>query len=235
MSYQTGTATGYDDLLNKLDTFLTSQGMCLSPSFAGTGDGTISGLIGGSASVAETITVTFTSSTAFNVAGSVSGAIGSGTVGTPFTSTKVNFTIVAGGVAFVAGDVFTFGVAPPWTSLRRTAGTEMIWQAPGNGNSDQIIVGAQVFSNVGADYYNWRLGGFTGFNSAVAFNQQAGYLSIGQAVSSPVLNLWNQNTPYWFVANGRRAIVVAKVSTVYVMAYLAVRGGSSFIVASRSR
>jgi hypothetical protein len=195
--------------------------MCLSPVFAGTGNGTISGLIGGSASVAEVITVTFTSSTAFSVAGSVSGAIGSGTVGTPFTSSKVNFTIAAGGVAFVTGDAFTFGTTPPWTSLRRTAGSEMIWQAPGNGGADQIIVGAKTFSDVGADYYNWRLGGFTAFNSGVAFNQQAGYLGgAGQANPSAVLNLWNQSTPYWFVANGRRVIVVAKVSTVYVMAYL---------------
>jgi hypothetical protein len=195
--------------------------MCLSPVFVGTGNGTISGLIGGSASVAEVVTVTFTSSTAFSVAGSVSGAIGSGTVGTPFTSSKVNFTIAAGGVAFVAGDAFTFGTTPPWTSLRRTAGSEMIWQAPGNGNADQILVGAKTFFDAGADYYNWRLGGFTAFNSGVAFNQQAGYIGgASQAHGSPVLNLWNQSTPYWFVANGRRVMVVAKVSTVYVMAYL---------------
>jgi hypothetical protein len=221
MSYQTGTATGYDDLLNKLDTFLTSQGMCLSPAYTGTGNGTISGLIGGSASIAETITVTMTSSTAFSVSGSVSGALGTGTVGTAFTSTKVNFTITAGGIAFVVGDMWTFGVTSPWTSLRRNAGLEMIWQAPGNGGTDQIFVGAQVFSNVAADYYNWRLGGFTAFNSALTFQQQAGYVGgNNQANPSPVLNLWNQSTPYWFIANGRRVIVIAKVSTVYVMAFL---------------
>ncbi len=142
-------------------------------------------------------------------------------MGTPFTSTKVNFTITAGGTPFAAADAFTFGVAPPWTSLRRTAGSEMIWQAPGNGGVDQILVGAKAFFDVGADYYNWRLGVFTGFNNAVAFNQQAGYIGgAGQAQPSPVLNLSNQSTPYWFVGNGRRAIVVAKVSTVYVMAYL---------------
>jgi hypothetical protein len=226
MSYQIGTATGYDDLLNQLDSFLTGQGMCLLPSFTGAGNGAISGpiagqsAIGGSASVAETITIAFSSSTAFSVTGSVSGSIGTGTVGAPFTSTKINFTITAGGTPFSSGDQFTVATTAPWTSLRRTAGQEMIWQAPGNGGLDQIIVGASCFSNVSADYYNWRLGGFTGFNSANAFNQQPGYLSIGQAQSSPSLCLWNQSTPYWFIANGRRAIVVAKVSTVYVAAYL---------------
>lgn len=226
MSYQTGTATGYDDLLNQLDSFLTGQGMCLTPSFTGVGTGTISGpvgtqsVIGGSASVAETVTIAFSSSTAFTVTGSVSGSIGSGTVGTPFSSTKINFTITAGGTAFASGDQFTVATTPPWTSLQRNAGSQMIWQAPGNGGLDEIIVGASAFTNVSADYYNWRLGGFTGFNSATPFNQQAGYLSNNQAQSSPSLNLWNHSTPYWFIANGRRVIVVAQVSTVYVAAYL---------------
>lgn len=220
MSYKIGTATGYDDLLNQLDTFLTSQGMTLAPSYAGTGNGTIAGLIGGAASVAETVTITFSTATAFSVSGSVSGAIGTGTTGVAFTSTKINFTITAGGTAFISGDAFTVATTPPWTSLRRTAGQEMIWQAPGNGGLDQIIVGASAFTNVSADYYNWRLGGFTAFNSATPFNQQAGYLSNSQAQSSPVLNLWNNSTPYWFIANGRRVIVIAKVSTAYVAAYL---------------
>ena len=219
MSVQIGTATGYDDLLNKLDTFLTSTGMALTPSFTGVGNGTISAL-GGSAGVAEVITVTLTSATAFSVAGSVSGALGTGTVGVAFASTKANLTLTAGSTAFVACDAFTFSVCPPWTSLRRTAGSEMIWQAPGNGGLDQIIVGAKTFFDVAGDYYNWRLGGFTGFNAATVFNQQAGYISNSQAASSPCLNLWNQSTPYWIIANGRRVIVVAKVSTVYVCAYL---------------
>jgi hypothetical protein len=155
------------------------------------------------------------------VTGSITGAIGSGTVGTPFVNSKVNFTITAGTVAFVAGDNWTFSTTVPWTSKRRVAGSEMIWQAPGNGNIDQILVGAKTFSDSGADYYNWRLGGFTAYDPALDFTHQAGYPGgPGQANPSPVLNLWNQGIPYWFVANGRRVIVVAKVSTVYTMAYL---------------
>ena len=220
MSLLTGTATDYADLLNTLDTFLTGTGMALTPSFIGTGNGTIEAL-GGSAGVVETITVTFTSATAFGVVGSVSGSLGTGTVGTAFTSTKANLTITAGGTAFVSGDAFTFAVTPPWTSLRRSAGSEMIWQAPGNGGADEIIVGAKTFSDVGTDYYNWRLGGFSAFNSGSPFNQQAGYLGgNAQANPSPVFTLWNSSIPYWIVANGRRVIIVAKISTVYVTAYL---------------
>jgi hypothetical protein len=221
MSVQTGTATDYSDLLDQLDTFLTSQGMTLAPSYVGTGNGTIAGLIGGSASVVEVITITFSSATAFDVVGSVSGAIGSGVAGTPFTSAKINFTITAGGTAFVATDAFTVATTVPWTSKRRTSGDEMIWQAPGNGNVDAILVGAKLFHDAGGDYYNWRLGGFTAFDSGLDFEHQPGYVGgPGQTSPSPVLNLWDSTIPYWFVANGRRVIVVAKISTVYVVAYL---------------
>jgi hypothetical protein len=221
MSFQTGTATDYSDLLNQLDTFLTSQGMTLAPAFAGTGNGTIAGLIGGSASVAEVFTIAFTDATHFTVTGSITGALASGVVGTPYVTTHINFTITAGGTAFVAADAFTVSTTPPWTSKRRAAGDEMVWQAPGNGNLDAILVGAKLFHDAGGDYYNWRLGGFTAFNGSLAFEQQANYVGgPGQLSPSPVLNLWDSTTPFWFVANGRRVIVVAKISTVYVVAYL---------------
>jgi hypothetical protein len=221
MSWVNGTATDHGDLLNKLDTFLTSQGMTTSPLYSGTGNGVISALIGGSASVVENITVAMTSSTAFSVTGSISGALGTGTVGTPFVNSKVNFSITAGGTAFVAGDTWTFSTTPAWTSLRRVAGSEMIWQAPGNGGTNQILVGALVFTNSTADYYNWRLGGFTAFTSSLAFINQAGYIGgAGQSHPSPILTLWNQPMNYWFIANGRRVIIVAKVSSVYVIGYL---------------
>jgi hypothetical protein len=220
MSVKIGTATDYGDLLNVLDTFLTSTGMALTPAFSGAGNGTIAAL-GGSAGVAETITVTFTSATAFGVVGSVSGSLGTGTVGRAFVSAKANLTITAGGTAFGSGDVFTFAVTPPWTSLRRVSGSEMIWQGPGNGGLDEIIVGAKTFNDVGTDYYNWRLGGFTAYNAGSAFNQQPGYLGgASQAQPSPVLTLWDSSIPYWIIANGRRVIVIAKVSTIYVTAYL---------------
>ena len=194
--------------------------MALTPSFVGAGNGTIDAR-GGSAGVAETITVTFTSSTAFGVVGSVSGSLGTGVVGTPFSSTKANLTITAGGTPFASSDAFTFVVSPPWTSLRRVSGSEMIWQAPGNGGLDQIIVGAKTFSDAGTDYWNWRLGGFTAYDSGAVFNQQPGYVGgAGQSHPSPVFTLWNSSIPYWIMANGRRVIVVAKVSTVYVTAYL---------------
>jgi hypothetical protein len=117
---------------------------------------------------------------------------------------------------FVTG----LGGGAAWTALRNVTG-EKIWSAPGGG-ADQIIVGAKSFFNVGADYYNWRLGGFLAFDAGLAFENQSGYVGIfsGVAAPSPVLNLWNSAIPYRFYASGRRAIILAKVSSVYVAAYL---------------
>lgn len=106
----------------------------------------------------------------------------------------------------------------PWTVQRNTVGAgpvgEVILKAPGLAGTDQIFVGIQPFANVTADYYNWRLAGFTGYNNALAFGAQAGVMQ------NVFLTLWNSSIPYWFIANGRRAIIVAKVSTSYVVAYL---------------
>jgi len=75
----------------------------------GVGNGTIGSITATSAFVKpESIDVIMTSATAFTVQGSLSGIIGFGTVGTPFTSSKVNFTVTAGMTAFSAGDYFTF-------------------------------------------------------------------------------------------------------------------------------
>ncbi len=93
-----------------------------TPSFSGTGDGTISDVSGGPNSVAETITLTATDSTHFSVSGSVSGSLGTATVGTAFTSGNINFTISAGGTDFQPGDTFTITTTPPPLTLNQQAG-----------------------------------------------------------------------------------------------------------------
>jgi flagellar hook protein FlgE len=83
-----------------------------APVYAGTGNGVMSAVTAGAASVAETITMTAIDATHFSVTGSVSGALGTATVGTPFTSGHIGFTITAGSTAFVAGDAYTVATAP---------------------------------------------------------------------------------------------------------------------------
>lgn len=106
-----------------------------------------------------------------------------------------------------------------WTQMRyaTTGGggaDELILRAPGLAGADQIYVGITTFENVTADYFNWRMAGFTGFNNALAFGAQPGLMQ------NVFLTLWNSPIPYWFVGNGRRVIIVAKVSTSYMMGYL---------------
>lgn len=213
MSFESGTASSYTDLLTRLNAFLV-VGHALPPVYTGTGNGLITGLIGTGASVQEAITVTLTGATTFSVSGSVTGAMGTGTVGTPFSHARVAFTVTAGATAWVSGDTITFVMTPPWVAVRSVAGSEYIWRAPGNANTDAIYVGAKTFTDSGADYFNWRLGGFTGYASGNSFTAQPG------GMTGPILPLWNSNTPYWFVADGKRCIVVAKVSTVFESAYL---------------
>lgn len=76
------------------------------------GNGTVTGLAATGATVAQTITLTATSATQFSVTGSVSGNLGTATVGVPFTSPQLDFTINAGSTAFAAGDTITIPTTP---------------------------------------------------------------------------------------------------------------------------
>lgn len=217
MSYEIGTASGAADLLNKLNTFLTSKGKAFQPSMVGVGNGTISAWDGGTTSVGETFTLTATNPTTFSVVGSVSGSLGSATVGTQFVHAKITFMLTAGSTAFQAGDYFKINTCAPWTSLRSVSGSEMIWRANGNDGTRQIFVGAKLFYDSGADYYNWRLQGMTGFTTENSFTNQPG--QIGET-GNPVITLWNADINYWFVANGQRVIVYAKIGVMYACCYL---------------
>jgi flagellar hook protein FlgE len=76
------------------------------------GNGTISAVTATAATVAQTVTMTATSATTFSVVGSVSGALGTATVGTPFASGQMDFTIAAGSTAFATGDTITVPTTP---------------------------------------------------------------------------------------------------------------------------
>lgn len=135
MSFEIGTATDYYDLLVKLGAWLTAKGSAFGLQYSGTGDGRFTAYRGGSSSVAETFTITATSSTLFDVVGSVTGSIGPATVGTPFSHATIEFTIVAGGTAFVSGDEFLISTAPKWIQRRFFVGATV---TATEGNSGQL-------------------------------------------------------------------------------------------------
>ncbi|MGA2414029.1 MAG: flagellar hook protein FlgE [Candidatus Sulfotelmatobacter sp.] len=77
-----------------------------------TGNGTISGVAATAATATQNFVITATSATTFSVVGSVSGALGTATVGVPFTSPQLDFTLTAGSTAFAIGDKFTVPTTP---------------------------------------------------------------------------------------------------------------------------
>jgi hypothetical protein len=227
MAYKIGQANGYKDLLLALKGFLEKAKMAHNVvAGSNTGNGYVSAERASTSPVDETWTLTATSATNFTVTGSVSGAQAAATVGTPYDNGIVAFTIIAGSIAFVSGDSFTFDVedgldtdiwtVERWdTNLGGAGEYELILNGPGSG-SDEIFVGIQTYSNVGGDYYNWKMAGFTGYTGGILFSNQPGCT----AGRWPRMLLSNSNISYWFVANGRRFIVVAKISGVYEACYL---------------
>lgn len=147
--FEIGTATDHRDLLEKLHTFLTATGSAFGLTYAGTGNGTLTGYKGGSASLAELFTVTATSSTNFTVHGSISGDLAAATVGTPYSGTLVQFTLTAGGTAFVAGDVFVLNTAPKWISRRQIRGALVTGSGGTSGQyaCENVIDGKAVYDS----------------------------------------------------------------------------------------
>jgi len=100
------------DLTDAADSFIgIGVPVADTPIRVGIGNGTLTSISATSAFVKpETITIIFTSATSFSIVGDVTGIIGSGVVGIPFTSTKVNFTVTSGSTAFSGDDYFQFNL-----------------------------------------------------------------------------------------------------------------------------
>ena len=112
--------------------------------------------------------------------------------------------------------------------LTGTAGwTQMLWTAPGSMTANAVLAvrapggGAgrrpvcwfSSFSSAVAPYYTWQI--------RVAGEYDAVAPITGQPEVSPptYLSLMNTAITYWFYANDRRVIIVAKIGTAYVSAY----------------
>lgn len=118
-------------------------------------------------------------------------------------------------------NVGTFRNEDSWTAgvARTFPLSEYIWSAPGNDGLSDIVVGAAAFENPSTGFYNWRLNGFTAFDASADYFAQPGAISSAQPFG-PMLPLANSAMAYWFVVNGRRAIVIARSSSTYGAAYL---------------
>jgi hypothetical protein len=92
-------------------------------------------------------------------------------------------------------------------------GDQITLRGPGLTGSENIHFGMETTEDSGADAYNIRFWGHAAFSNTLAPREQA--------LKSPNQHvlLWNQPLTYWIIANGRRWMLVAKVSTVYSSGY----------------
>lgn len=86
---------------------------------------------------------------------------------------------------------------------------EVIWKAPGSGG-EEIFFGLKTYQSVTSDYYNFKIGCFTGYVESSLFETQPGTCTIKG------IPLWNHIIPYWLIANGRGFTFGAKIENVYV-------------------
>lgn len=104
---------------------------------------------------------------------------------------------------------------PGWTEQEYDSGSKRMWfTAPGLGGGESIPIGFDLVRDTGADAFALRCWMAKVYNGALPWNGQVGMTAIGY---QPI---WDASMPYWFVANGQRAIVVTKVSTVYTASYV---------------
>jgi len=232
MAYEIGTASSYKNALTKLKDFITNANdvSAAAADSGNTGDGTCSQPTAVNSAPTETWTLTATSATNFTVVGSVSEGQADATIGVAYNNGIVAFTITAGGTPFVATDAFEFTVTmimgtELWevldfdTDFDGDGGYRAYFKGPGSGGTDEIYIGIMTEENSTTPYYNWILGGFTGWIISETFYGQQGARS-GSSTKLPRMLLDNQSMKYWFFANGRRIMGVLRVGTIYAPFYM---------------
>lgn len=132
----------------------------------GTGNGTISSISVPSSMVRpETISVIMSSATTFTVVGSNSGTLGTGTLGSAFSSSIVSFTVNVGSTPFISGDYFQFALQ---------------YQAAFSGTGNGKLIGITPAEDAVAEVITVT------FTSASAFDVSG---SVSGAIGSGVLNV----------------------------------------------
>lgn len=91
----------------------------------------------------------------------------------------------------------------------------VVLKGPGLALTDEILVGLRLSANVPDDAAEIAVVGMTGvIPSSTAFNDH-----VNVTPNAPRMLLRTQPMTYWFAANGRRFIVMVRVSTVYESLY----------------
>jgi hypothetical protein len=186
------------DLTDAADTFL-AVGTPVSGAVTrvGVGNGTMSVPTATSIFVKpEKFNVVMTGATTFTVVGVNTGIIGTGNVGSPFTSTRVNFTITAGSTPFSEGDYFEFTLAYASTSYTGT----------GSGTMSNIAVDAAALEET------WTIT----FTSATAFTVSGSVT--GPTAAGVVGSAYDNNRVNFLISAGSTPFVAGDEFTLTLSA-----------------
>ena len=117
---------------------------------------------------------------------------------------------------FLTTDSTLVAASQEWTVLSDTTDTDRLVYLEGQGLSatDEIFVNINQYFWDATGAYNWDIRGTTGYDSGFSRDLQPG---TSDSIYFCLSNL--SGMTYWFVANGRRFIVIVKIGTVYVSLY----------------
>lgn len=125
--------------------------------------------------------------------------------------TGENWTMVYG---YEHEDSVTIMSEPDFTETNISS-NRCILRGTGIGEGGEVFVGMYTYYDVSDEDYTISLVPLAGYDDRFnMFSQPT--LGLG---SYPKILCWNEEMPYWFVANGRRFMAVVKVNTTYQFFY----------------
>ena len=145
----------------------------------------------------------------------------SGTVnGVPSTSYGHNLLMDAL-ITFLTTDATLVAAGQNWTVLRDdgwvglTTSRYVYLKGPGLSGSDEVYVNIVVKGSISGTlpYFNWDVRSAIQNDTSLGISQQIG------ASPQTELVLYDEDIPYWFFANGRRFIVVARTLNMHTSLY----------------
>lgn len=104
-------------------------------------------------------------------------------------------------------------VGSPTLANQNVYSNKVILKGPGSGGADEIYIGIKTYYDPDVQKHTLLCQGFSSFDAAKVYDEQ-------QLRSSPSCTyLWDQSMAYWFVGDGRRIIVIARMGVVYQIMY----------------
>lgn len=190
------------DLNDEPETFLSlgTPTVVGQPDFNGLGTGTLTNLTATDNRVKpQQITVSFTSPSSFSVTGSEIGYINAGSVGLPFTSNVVNFSVNAGAVPFASGDKFTFNLE--YEGVAGSGNT-------GNGRLTDLVTDVVAVPET----YTIAFTSPTSYTVTGTVSGPAGTGTVGQPYDNNALNFTIENGTQPFAAGDEFTVTVSSIT-----------------------